>query len=463
MKIKSKKQFAGGMMSLTRIMVLAFAAALSFSSCSKDDDETTPEPTPTPDSGKPVVELAGSTGTDRMLDSDTIYLIKGYYYVTSPAVLTIEAGTVIKGDKATKGALIITRGAKIIADANASNPIVFTSNQPAGSRSYGDWAGVIVCGKAPVNQGLDVAYEGGAVPGATYGGTDAADNSGIIRFVRIEFAGIAINTNQEVNGLTLGGVGSGTIIENVQVSYSGDDSFEMFGGTVNLKNIIAFRGWDDDFDTDFGYSGQIQFAVALRDPNNADQSGSNGFESDNDATGTTAAPYTSARISNVSIFGPLATASKVINSNYKRGAHLRRNTNQSIYNSVIAGYPTAGLVLDGALVEANAVANTLQFRNNVISGCTTPYSIVSGTGALDIASWFSSNGNTTYTDNTSLDVNDGFNLTAPNFLPKGTSPLLSGADFTGLGGFDVVSYRGAFGSTDWTAGWANYNPQQASY
>jgi hypothetical protein len=392
-----------------------------------------------------------------------VYLIKGYYYVTAPAVLTIEAGTVIKGDKATKGALIITRGAKIIADGTVDKPIVFTSNQPAGSRSYGDWAGVIICGRAPVNQGMDVAYEGGAVPGATYGGSDASDNSGILRYVRIEFAGIAINTNQEVNGLTLGGVGSATVIENVQVSYSGDDSFEMFGGTVNLKNIVAFRGWDDDFDTDFGYSGQVQFAVALRDPNNADQSGSNGFESDNDASGTTASPVTSAKFSNVSIFGPLVNASTVINSNYKRGAHIRRNSSQSLHNSVIAGYPTAGLFLDGSLVEGNAMSGALQFRNNVISGCPTAYTITGGSGALDIASWFNNSNNTTYTDNASLDIANPFDLSGPSFIPNASSPLLSGADFTGLSGFDVVSFRGAFGTTDWTQGWTSFNPQQAAY
>lgn len=462
MKIKSQKKLINAA-GIRNFIAVAVVFSVAFSSCKKDDDEPAPTPTPTPPGGKPVVELAGSTAQDRYLDADTTYLIKGYFYITAPAVLTIEEGTVIKGDKTTKGALVVTRGAKIIADGSAAKPIVFTSNQPVGSRSYGDWAGVIICGKAPVNQGTDVDYEGGAVPGATYGGTDAADNSGILRYVRIEYAGIAINTNQEVNGLTLGGVGSGTIVENVQVSYSGDDSFEMFGGTVNLKNIIAFRGWDDDFDTDFGYSGQVQFAVALRDPNNADQSGSNGFESDNDATGTTAMPYTSARFSNVSVFGPMVTSSTTVNTNYKRGAHIRRNSNQSIYNSVIAGYPTAGLFLDGNLVEANVLANTLQFRNNVISGCATPFTITGGSGVLDITSWFNNNGNITYAENTSLDVNDAFNLSTPDFLPRNTSPLLSGADFNGLSGFDVVSFRGAFGSTDWTAGWANFNPQNTSY
>ena len=132
--------------------------------------------------------------------------------------------------------------------------------------------------------------EGGvnnAAGDAFYGGTDANDNSGVLRYVRIEFPGIAFTDNNEINGLTCGGVGAATTLEHVQVSYSGDDSFEFFGGTVNAKYLIAYRGWDDDFDTDFGYSGKIQFAVSLRDPEIADQSGSNGFESDNDGSGTT--------------------------------------------------------------------------------------------------------------------------------------------------------------------------------
>ena len=179
------------------------------------------------------------------------------------ATLTIEPGTVIRGSKANKGALIIEKGAKIMAEGTLDNPIVFTSNQDAGSRSYGDWGGVILLGKATVNK-VDPIIEGG--PTSTYGGSDDADNSGIIKYVRIEFPGIAFQPDKEINGLTFGGVGSGTTIDYIQVSYSGDDSYEWFGGAVNVKHLIAFRGWDDDWDTDYGYHGMAQFCVDLRDP-----------------------------------------------------------------------------------------------------------------------------------------------------------------------------------------------------
>ena len=178
--------------------------------------------------------------------------------------------------------------------------------------------------QGPVNK-VDPIIEGG--PTSTYGGSDDADNSGILKYVRIEFPGIAFQPDKEINGLTLGGVGSGPNVDNMQVSYSGDDSYEWFGGTVNARHLIAFRGWDDDFDTDYGYRGMVQFAVSLRDPDVADAgSGSNGFESDNDGNGTTDAPFTSPVFSNISMFGPLVTPSTTVNPNFKRAMHLRRNT-----------------------------------------------------------------------------------------------------------------------------------------
>ncbi len=304
------------------------------------------------------------------LTADKVYYLDGWVYVKSGATITIEAGTVIRGSKANKGALIIEKGAKIMAEGTMENPIVFTSNQDAGSRSYGDWGGVIVLGKATVNK-VDPIIEGG--PTSTYGGSDDADNSGILKYVRIEFPGVAFMPDKEINGLTMGAVGSGTTIDYIQVSYSGDDSYEWFGGAVNVKHLIAFRGWDDDWDTDYGYHGMVQFCVTLRDPAIADPgSGSNGFESDNDATGSTDAPLTSVVFSNISCFGPLATPSTTINSNFKRAMHLRRNTNISIFNSILAGY-AVGLFIDGTAAQANATAGTLNVKNIVLAGCKDYY------------------------------------------------------------------------------------------
>ena len=158
--------------------------------------------------------------------------------------------------------------------------------------------------------------------------------------------------------MTFYGIGAGTQIDHVQVSFAGDDSFEWFGGTVNCKNLIAYFGLDDDFDTDNGFSGKVQFAVGMRHPNIADQSGSNGFESDNDAAGTFNNPRTSAVFSNVTIVGPKATPSTTINSLFKRGAHLRRASQENIFNTIITGYPV-GVLLDKARTVACAAGDTL--------------------------------------------------------------------------------------------------------
>ncbi len=307
-----------------------------------------------------------------------------------------------------------------MAEGTMENPIVFTSNQDAGSRSYGDWGGVIVLGNATVNK-VDPIIEGG--PTSTYGGSDDADNSGILKYVRIEFPGIAFQPDKEINGLTLGAVGNGTTIDYIQVSYSGDDSYEWFGGTVNVKHLIAFRGWDDDWDTDYGFHGMVQFCVTLRDPSIADPgSGSNGFESDNDATGSTDAPLTAAVFSNISCFGPLATLSTTINSNFKRGMHLRRNTNISIFNSILAGY-AVGLFIDGTAAQANATDGNLNVRNTILAGCRDYFADYFDTLYFLDASQEQYE---TWLQMLNLGLTDPFNLDAPNFLPDAKAYYLNG-------------------------------------
>jgi hypothetical protein len=418
--------------------------------------------------------VSGYITTNTTFTRDKVWVLQGFVYVTNGATLTIESGTLVKGDKATKGALIVTRGAKIIADGTADQPIVFTSSGPVGFRNYGDWGGIILLGKASINvAGGEAIIEGGVEDGqgnGTYGGGLApndADNSGIMRYVRIEFPGIAFQPNSEINGLTCGGVGNATILEHIQVSYCGDDGFEFFGGTVNAKYLVSFRSLDDDLDTDFGYRGKIQYAYVLRDPAIADVSGSNGFESDNDGTGTANVPKTRAIISNVTIAGPKVTSSTAINGSYKRGAHLRRNTEQSIYNSVIMGYPS-GIMVDGSACESNATNDLLQVRNTILSGHTNNFEVASGS-SFDLAGWFNNAafGNATYTANADLLLTDAFNLTSPNPMPMNGSPVLTGADFTNANladpFFDVVAFRGAFSDVNWTDGWTNWNPQQEGY
>jgi hypothetical protein len=358
-----------------------------------------------------VTISAGDITTNTTWSAGNVYLLNGWVYVKAGTTLTIEPGTIIRGDKTNKGALIIEKGATINANGTASNPIVFTSNQAAGSRDYGDWGGIIILGNAVINvTGGSATIEGGV--GSTYGGSNDADNSGTFKYVRIEFPGIAFSTNNEINGLTLGGVGSATQLDYIQVSYSGDDSFEWYGGTVNAKHLIAFRGWDDDFDTDFGFRGKVQFAVSLRDKNIADVSGSNGYESDNDGSGSTNAPFTNCVFSNFSLFGPKANLTDTIHTNYKRALHLRRNTKLNVFNSVFSGWPT-GLFIDGTNTQANAIGNELKIKNCVLVGMNSFF-------ASDFErSYFMDNlrNNDTMATTNMMMIYDAYNMNNPNFLP----------------------------------------------
>jgi hypothetical protein len=383
------------------------------------------------------------------------YLIKGFVYVEEGATLTIEAGTIIKGDKDTKGTLIIKPGAKIIAQGTAQKPIIFTSNQAKGQRGYGDWGGVILLGKAKVNKS-PATIEGENI--STFGGTDDEDNSGIMKYVRIEFAGIAFEPDKEINGLTLGGVGRGTQMDYIQVSYSGDDSFEWFGGSANAKHLIAFRGLDDDFDTDNGFSGKVQFGLSLRDPSIADQcscSSSNVFESDNDGAGSAATPQTSVMFSNFSAF----IGSGVVNSKYNTGALIRRNSAMSLLNTVITGaFPKAGIELNGTASQDNFKTGKHELSGLILSEMSKKWL------TLDSTRFFSTErSNMVSMGLSDLKLDNAYNsYAAPKFLPLSNSPLLS-SPLTLPTGFEQVKYRGAFDKEDWTLGWANFDPQNSDY
>lgn len=471
---------------IPQLLLLAMLAGSVTAPLSSCDDDTTEQPTDPTDSAGRVI-LTGEITSNRTLRASEKYILRGFVYVTSGNTLTIEPGTKIFGDQDTKGALIIEKGAKIMAEGTAANPIVFTSAKAPGTRNYGDWGGLVLMGEAPTNQSLSTGPEGGIR--GTFGGTNATDNSGILKYVRVEFAGIPLSTtaNSEINGLTLYGVGSGTQIDFVQVSYSGDDSFEWFGGTVNAKHLVAYRGFDDDFDTDFGFTGKVQYALSLRDPLFADQSGSNGFESDNfnpgtPATGTNVGlPLTAPVFSNVSVFvtgGTPPTGTQSGSGPYQSAMHLRRNTAINIHNAVFVGYPE-GLRLDGTATWANAQGNAngqLELRGVTIANCTTPLRAAnnSGTGSfelVDVQNWFNASGKgnavVTGTNLSTLGLNaNSFSLTSPAFTLQGSSSLLTGATYTGKANdafFDKVTFRGAFGSDNWAQGWANFDPQNTAY
>ena len=286
--------------------------------------------------------LSGNINTTTTLTSDKVWTLKGYVYVTDGAKLIIQPGTTIISDIAEKGALCIERGAQIIAEGTATKPIIFTSGKAVGERSPGDWGGIIILGKAKTNRSSEPTIEGGI--GRAFGGTNDADNSGVLKYVRIEYAGIAAMPNSEINALTLGGVGSGTIIENVQTVYANDDAFEFFGGTVNAKNLYAYATADDDFDFDFGYTGTITNGVAKRDPQFVDSGDAgNGVECDNDGTGSSAQPTTHPKLFNMILIGPNTSSAL---SNHNLGLRFRRASQFTMKNSVVWGWMKGGLSLE---------------------------------------------------------------------------------------------------------------------
>jgi hypothetical protein len=385
---------------------------------------------------KAVVQVTANITANTTWSSSKVYLLKGQIFVTGNATLTIPAGTVIMGDKASQGAcLVITRGSKLIANGTKTSPIVFTSNQAIDARAKGDWGGIVILGKATNNQAGGQAFiEGYAnAPLTQHGGSDDTDNSGSLKFVRIEYCGFAYQPNQEINGLTMGSVGSGTTIENIQVSYCNDDAFEWFGGTVNAKYLVSYKNLDDDFDTDFGYRGNVQFGLVYRDPAVADNpsvSTSEGFESDNDGSGTTATPKTAARFSNITLVGPLkGNPAASVEAGYRRGARLRRHTELKIYNSIFMDFKN-GLHIDASTTEGNATAGTLIFKNNILAGRATTgkFGEVNSGSTFNINSFLLSNKNDTITSSANILTNP-YNELSFDFRPSVGSVASKGSDF----------------------------------
>ena len=474
-------------------LLLAACVAIFITGCKKNDDPVVPPPTPD------IVDLGDGSEAfeikeDMTLKYPNTYILKGFVYVVDGVTLTIEPGVIIKGDKSSKATLIVERGGKIMAEGTQERPIVFTSSQAPGNRKPGDWGGLILLGKAPNNQG-EQTIEGGVR--SKHGGNNSNDNSGVLSYVRVEFAGIEYEVDNEINGITFGSVGTGTRLDHLQVSYSGDDSFEWFGGTVNAKYLVAYCGWDDDFDTDNGFSGNIQFALSLRHPKIGDKSASNGFESDNDANGSENSPFTTPVFANVSLFGPVANPANYVNeagvngsdvdARFQAGMHLRRNTKLNVFNSLIAAFPI-GLIIENSGrgdAQGNATNGELNVTNCVIAGCVKGYQdkqVWSGGSQFDdteesdafVNPYFNRAGgnNSLYATLGELKLGGNpLNLNASEIFPKADSPLSNGAAWTHpkvSSGFDKVNYIGAFGpnetaGSNWMTGWTNFDPQNTVY
>lgn len=423
------------------------------------------------------------------LDASKVYLLTSTCVVRSGGKLIIPAGTVIRGAADLTAtpklyALIsVERGGMIEVNGTSTNPVVMTSNKAAGTRDRGDWGGLVLCGKAVNNQGLDVQLEGFnnvAVDNTLgkFGGTDDADNSGVVKYVRIEFAGLAFEPNKEVNSLTMGSVGSKTEIEGVQCSFGNDDGFEWFGGTVNCKNLISYKTTDDDFDTDFGYRGAVQFGIAVRDTAYFDlswnatsgASTSETFESDNDAAGSGKMPLTSALFSNITCVGPIPL-DKTYNDltatqkgAFRRGARIRRNSRLSVVNSVFMGYRNfimfdGDSVLAASGVKSSTISETSNvLRNNFIANTAAASAAgVTNTGLVEVDSkntpaamdaWLRDPKNANKIDDASYASGailvDPKNVTSPDFRPVAASKINTLANYDAV----IVNRYGKFSSVN---------------
>ncbi|HQQ93754.1 MAG TPA: T9SS type A sorting domain-containing protein [Bacteroidia bacterium] len=386
----------------------------------------------------PTMTVSGNITTNTTWSTGQVILLSTQCFVKNNSVLTIQPGVIVLGDKAVTGAgLFITKGSQLIADGTKSNPIVFSSNQAPGQRGLGDWGGVILLGKGYTNnsgginniEGLpissDTEYGGGASP-------DPNDNSGILRYVRIEFGGYVYQPNQEINGLTFGAVGKGTTIDYVQVSFANDDAFEWFGGSVDCKHLVSYRNLDDDFDTDNGFSGRVQYGLAVRDPQIADNpsvSTSENFESDNDPNGTSANPVTSGIFCNMTCIGPRRPGVSSIASGFRRGARIRRNSQLKIFNSILMDMNTRGLFIDGSACENNAAAGTLKFKNNILANYGQRATESGTFGIINTNTFVAANANDTLLSSSNI-LASPYNFTAPDYRPASGSIALSNVSFT---------------------------------
>ena len=441
-----------------------------------------------------TVTLRGRIDSNMTLSTGNNYVMDGLVYIMPNRTLTIQPGVTVKANfsGANVAALVITRGAKINANGRADAPIVFTSGSP--NPSSGDWGGIVMLGKARVNTtstaGAGTFVVEGGINTAdglgVAGGTDDDDSSGVLRYARIEYAGYAFQPDQEINSLTMAAVGRKTVIEYVQVAHAKDDAYEWFGGTVNCRYLVAYKTQDDDFDSDNGFSGSVQFGLIFRDSSVADISRSEAFESDNDASGTTNTPKTLAVFSNITAIGPRATTNNIGNSLYLAGAQIRRNSGISIYNSVFMGWPQGILIDDSrGLVSDDIADSTIRFAGNLIAGTATPFAYTTGTGSTTNAATIDAHFRNPYYRNAVLANNEQvgytrpFDYSNPDFspfasssvnipgFPSGPNQVVGAGNVTYTDGriaartfIQTVSFRGAIGpsgeANNWYKGWTRF-------
>ena len=447
------------------------------------------------------VDVTADITANTTWTNDKTYTLKGFIHVANNSTLTIQPGTKIMGDFATLGSsLFILRGSKINAVGTADAPIVFTSSRAAGQRQPGDWGGLIIVGNARINRSGTVQVEGtntdvGGGSGKNYavnysGGTADDDNSGTLSYVRVEFAGYAPATDQELNSFTFAAVGSGTRVSYLQSMAGLDDSFEFFGGGLVGDHLVSYESGDDHFDMSEGFRGKLQYLIALQttqltprtgsgslavDPEGIENDGCNGSGCD---SGFNSAPFTVPVIANFTLIGTGDAATSGASGGL--GMMLRRGTGGYYVNGLVARYPRGGVSLRDAdtYTRAGATAITdlatadLGVKNVVFTENGSVFQGANGSNvqnSLDMAgNALTASAATTVSLFTTFPATVSATTTAAAFdwTPAATSPIATGglATFAGklatAAGTSVTgtAYVGAAqpGGTKWWQGWTVY-------
>ena len=408
-------------------------------------------PVTVPGVSRPVVVVTGEITGSVNWTSDFVYVLRGAVFVRDGAVLTIQAGTLIAGEAGSVGTLIVERGGKLNAFGTREQPVVFTSDQPPGTRSRGDWGGLIINGRAPTNipggEGVGEANTG------IYGGDDPDDDSGTMRYVRVEFAGSEFSPDNELNGIAFQGVGRGGRYEYIQVHMNRDDAFEWFGGTADIKYAIASNTGDDSFDWTFGWTGRAQFLAVHQRSDDADWA----IEADNNEFNNNLLPRANPQIYNWTSCGDPDASEGVEGF---RAVLFRRGTAVTFRNFLVAGSRTLGLQIDGAATLEQVTNGTTQIGAGVIWGSATP--LHAGTRPFVESGRF---------PDVRVNVDGGlspdcFTHESPNFQPVSVATLAGGQlapiQPPNDGFFEPVTFIGAVPPApgdDWTRGWTAY-PQQ---
>jgi hypothetical protein len=407
-------------------------------------------PVNVPGIDKPVVVVTGSIEGTETWSSNQYYVLRGAVFVPDGATLNIQPGTRVIGEAGSVGTLIVLRGGRLNAIGSREQPIVFTSDQPVGSRARGDWGGLIINGRAPIN------VEGGEGVGeaetGVYGGSDPNDDSGTLRYVRVEFAGVEFSPDNELNGIAFQGVGRGGRYEFIQVHMNRDDAFEWFGGTADIKYAVASNAADDSFDWTFGWTGRAQFLAVTQRSDDGDW----GIEADNNEFNNNLLPRANPQIYNITICGDPDTNE---GAEAFRAVLFRRGTAVTFRNFVVLASRTLGMQIDGAATLEQVNNGTTQIGSGVIFGPATP--LHASVQPFVASGRF---------PNVRTGVDPGIvgcsTHENPNFRPSSVATLAGGQlapiQPPNDGFFDTVTFIGAVPpapAEDWTAGWTSY-PQR---